>query len=273
MPGLRPSLLLGSLLVGACGLGPDIRGKDRDALLGDARVFVNLARRPADPERALTKLEGRLRRDLEDSQAGRFRDNPKRSLGLTAHYYETDPDDGDWEASVQLGLSCAKTFFASRAYRRVLAVGSDAIVSVEELESFLVDGVKVWVKLDLAMRGKDDGSVVIVDWKTGQHHAAEDIALQLGVYGLYGARAWDLRPDQIVALDVNLRDESMTTHPIDAATLVEVEAYIQASIDAMRAALDDVPTNTASEERFPLTSDLWKCRRCRFRGACGREGV
>lgn len=76
MPGLRPSLLLGSLLVGACGLGPDIRGKDRDALLGDARVFVNLARRPADPERAqpIRGIEvdvAGVRGDFTNSQTGR----------------------------------------------------------------------------------------------------------------------------------------------------------------------------------------------------------
>ncbi len=42
--------LLGAFVVGSCGLGPDIRGEDRDALLGEARVFVDLARRPVDPE-------------------------------------------------------------------------------------------------------------------------------------------------------------------------------------------------------------------------------
>lgn len=228
--------------------------------------------RPLDKDATLARLKARLHQDLKDSEAGRYLENPKRSLGLTAHYYEVDADQGELEASIELGLSCAATFFDSRAYRRVLAVGSAGILSVEDLEHFEVGGVKVWVKLDLSMRGKD-GGVVIVDWKTGKHHDPEDVALQLGIYGLYGVRSWGLGPEQIVAFDVNLRDDSLTTHPIDAAKLLEVEGYIEASIAAMREALDDPAANAASQDAFPLTEDLWKCRRCRFRRACDREGV
>jgi len=220
----------------------------------------------------LKRLESKLRRDLEESQEGRYVENPKRFLGLTAHYYDKDSDQGHFEEAIELGLSCAQIFFDSKVYGRVRQLGPEGILTVEELQSFPVDGVKVWVKLDLSMKGKD-GKVVIVDWKTGKHHVKEDMDLQLGVYGLYGTRAWELGHEQILAFDVNLRDGSLQTHPIDESTLTTVEAYIRGSIDEMRSVLDDVETNTASIENFALTEDLWKCRRCRFRGVCNRESV
>lgn len=221
-------------------------------------------------EEAHQQLDRKLRRDLEDSKAGRYRRNPKRILGLQEHYYAEDGGNIDWEEAISTALGCVATFFESAAWKRLVATGGRTVRSVEDLDSFLVDGVKVWVKLDLAVDGKD-GNVVIVDWKTGQHHQKEDVDLQLGIYGLYGARVWGISPDRIVAFDLNLRDGQQTTHPIDEATLAVVERYISESIREMKAPLDDAQANTASIEAFPMTEERWRCRRCRFRRACGRE--
>jgi len=38
----------------------------------------------------------------------------------------------------------------------------------------------------------------------------------------------------------------------------------------MRALLDDVDENIATQDNFPMTDELWRCKRCAFRGDCGR---
>jgi PAS domain-containing protein len=229
-------------------------------------------------EAALAEAEQRLRAELEISRQGQYRTGARvrwngrwvKVSGLQEHFYGLPTPDEEWEAAIAQALQCVTNLYHSPTFRRLQEVGPGAILSVEELESFLVGDVKVWVKLDLAVR-RPDGGIVIVDWKTGSAHREEDIALQLGIYGLYGTRLWGVPPDRIRGFDVNLRDGATHQHPIDGDRLSEVSDYIQTSAQQMRALLDDVAENRASAEKFPLTEDLSLCRRCRFRRACGRE--
>lgn len=234
--------------------------------------------RPWSEDAALQEAEARMREELRLSQSGGYRRGLRvmwagkriKTGGLQEHYYQMAVEAEEWEETIQHALRCIRTLYASVPLRRLLARGASAVLSVEELESFPVDGVPVWVKLDLAVRGREEG-VVIVDWKTGAAHVAEDISLQLGIYGLYGTRKWGISAEQIQGFDVNLRDGSMHRHPIDAQVLVDVERYIQKSIDQMRAILQDPATNRAEINDFPLTDKLERCARCNFRRACARE--
>lgn len=227
---------------------------------------------------ALHETEQRLRTELELSQNDANRKgirpwwNGKRVKfgGLVEHYYRLPLPDDVFEESIQTALQCVKNFYQSTPFRRLQSLPPEDILSVEDLLHFYVGDVKVWVKLDLAVRGKE-GGVVIVDWKTGLSHQADDIALQLGIYGLFGMQLWQLPPDQISGFDVNLRDNATRKHQIDASSLESVSTYIQDSAQAMRALLVDVEQNIATIEQFEMTEDLNTCARCRFRRACGRE--
>ena len=65
----------------------------------------------------------------------------------------------------------------------------ERIRQIEDLNELHLNGVKVWVKLDVLM---DDGQggLVIVDWKTGRSHVDETVNTQLGIYGVYAKRNW-----------------------------------------------------------------------------------
>lgn len=229
---------------------------------------------------ALREAEERMRTELELSRTGAYRRGQRvlwagkriKTGGLQEHYYQVPVSAEEWEETVQHALRCIRNLYTSSPLRRLLAVGGNALLSVEELESFPVEGIPVWVKLDLAVRGRD-GGIVIVDWKTGSAHLAEDISLQLGIYGLYGMRKWGVGADQIQGFDVNLRDGTLHRHPIDASTLQQVEEYIRNSIGQMKACLRDPEANLAEREDFPMTETLERCARCSFRRACNRDGL
>lgn len=229
-------------------------------------------------DQALQETEKRMRTELEISRAGAYRSGARawwngrraRFGGLSEHYYQEPVPDEDWEETIQTALGCVKTLYASPHFMRLQRLPADAFLSVEDLEAFYIDDIKVWVKLDLAVRAKD-GGVVILDWKTGLQHAEKDIALQLGIYGLYGARLWNVAPEQVQGLDINLRDGTPRKHTISHERLEHVEGYIRDSAAQMRARLDDVGQNLASPEQFPMCDALLSCRRCRFRRTCGRE--
>lgn len=229
-------------------------------------------------EAALEEVRGRLEAEIEISSRGGYRANQTvpwgerriRVKGLQEHYYNMAIPDEAWRQDIERALFCIRNLYRSSPFRRLESLEPDAFLTVEDLKSFPVRGINVWVKLDLAVKGKDD-KVVILDWKTGASHYQKDIELQLGIYGLFGSRQWEVEPDKIVGFDVNLRDLNTRKHEINTETLSNVEAYIEKSADDMRALLDDPEENIADIERFEMSTNPRTCARCRFRRACGRE--
>jgi len=233
---------------------------------------------PWSEKDALAESERRMRLELDLPEQGAYRraakqrwgGNQIKAPGLEAHYYDSGVTPAQWEEDIATVRACLRTFFASPVYRRLTSITPDDILMVEELESFPVEAIKVWVKLDVAVRGKD-AAVVIIDWKTGRAHRQKDISLQLGIYGLYGSRRWGLAAERIRGYDVNLRIGETRQHPIDQEVLERVTHYIAQSAEKMRNLLDDVEQNTASMEKFPQIEPSSVCGRCNFRRACERE--
>ncbi len=245
--------------------------------VAERAVKALLAGRRWPLERALEEAEARMRTEAQVSAEGRYRrgvwldwgDQRVKVNGLLEHYYGEAFGEEELRQDVNTVLACIRTLYRSPAFNRLVELGTDGILSVEELGSFLVDDIKVWVKLDVCVRGRDK-KLVIIDWKTGTSHRQDDIALQLGIYGLFGSQHWEVAPDQILGYDVNLRLATTHTHTIDSATLEKVAAYIRESAVQMRARLKDPEANLADVEDFPMTTLDSRCRWCRFRRACRR---
>lgn len=233
-------------------------------------------RRPYPLEQALLDLERRMRTELKLSSEGKFREwfsvgsHRVKSTPLQEHYYQEAVTEDEWEALIQESLECVRTLYTSPTFHRLSTMDPSGILSIEVLQSFPVDDVKVWVTLDLAIR-RPDGCHVIVDWKTGASHKQEDIALQLGIYGLFGTQVWNISPDQILGFDVNLRDGSTHQHAMTLEQMGSVTEYIRSSAADMRARLINPSENVGEVDAFPPISPGRTCQRCRFRRACKRE--
>ncbi len=212
----------------------------------------------------------RARRDIQESQEGAWRDDPKRRGAFQLHYYGLDEDPDLFPEALDTIRAQIENLLQSRIYRQMARFPA-RILQVEELLSIDVEGVPVWVKLDGLMRGKD-GGVVVVDWKTGKSHSNTSVDRQLGVYGLYALQKWVDRPDRIKAMHVNLREDEFRVFTMDQEQLDDTAAFILESASGMRALLQPEGDNEALEEDFPrLDEGDPRCGRCRFRRDCNRE--
>jgi hypothetical protein len=228
-------------------------------------------RRPS-PDYHIRHAMNRARRDIRDSEGGRWREWPSRVCAFQDHYYEQPVASAQWDEALAVIERQVQGFFEQPTVRRLHQV-PERLMEVEELSQVDVGDVPVWVKLD-ALVSDGQGGAVVIDWKTGAHHQTEVVAAQLGVYGLYCTMRHEIPADRIIAMHVNLRTGEHTQHPIDAAILDAAMADIQASAEAMRAKLVDVPGNVADRADFPMLPEGdARCAGCQFRRSCGREPV
>ena len=80
-------------------------------------------------------------------------------------------------------------FFRTETLRQALEVGRGQWLALEDLVSFHVGDVEVFLRMDLAYRDRD-GRVVIVDWKTGRGEGRFN-EVQVAGYALYATeKGW-----------------------------------------------------------------------------------
>jgi CRISPR/Cas system-associated exonuclease Cas4 (RecB family) len=230
---------------------------------------------PPAPERVVERTLRAARRSIEDSEAGRFRDDPKRRPGFLDHYYELDTPADAWEADLSEIERQVSGLFDNGVFRR-LARSTDRIAEVEQLRRLDLDGVPVWVSLDVLVED-GEGGFVVIDWKTGRHHDPDAVARQLGVYGLYVIRAYlghlpeEEAARRVKVMYVNLRHGDWETRELSGELLSETRDTVRTSAEAMRARLVDPAENTAREADFPpLPEGSPECAHCPYRRSCGR---
>ena len=142
---------------------------------------------------------------------------------------------------------------------------------IEELEFLHLEGVKLWVSLDLCLKNPGTGSVEIWDWKTGRFFdgfLAED--LQIATYLWFAKQTFET--EDITANLLNLSDETqhLSVHysEIDFGFFQD---QFQESVASMQQLLSDVEGNKAEMDNFPksgLESDPPHCNSCNFLELC-----
>ena len=134
-----------------------------------------------------------------------------------------------------------------------------------------VDGreVPVHMKIDLAYR-RPDGTVSVVDWKTGRPGPPDEHEGQLALYAWYYAKERGIPLDKIRLGPVYLayRPEKVELQPVSAETVDRVLGEIRETIREILALVDDPNLGVARKERFPVTSRSFHCRDCPFRPFC-----
>ncbi len=135
-------------------------------------------------------VHGRMLADWRDSESGSLR------FRLFEHEYATTIEPEDKKIVVGTVMRSLRNFFKSPTLAAALAAGRDRWLTVEDLVSFDVDGVNVFLRMDLAYRDAE-GRVVIVDWKTGRGEGRFN-EVQMAGYALYAARqGWAASAEEI----------------------------------------------------------------------------
>jgi CRISPR/Cas system-associated exonuclease Cas4 (RecB family) len=197
----------------------------------------------------------------KESEAGSLR------FRLFEHEYQVPVDSEDKKLVVGTVMRSLRNFFKSPTLAEAYAVGKEHWLTVEDLVSFNVGDVPVYLRMDLAFRDKD-GRVVIVDWKTGRSEGRFN-EVQLAGYALYASeKGWAGDPEEIRTELAYLAIPRYVRRSVDRKTLERARAFIEKSVGTMKALLLDPLVNMARLEDFPMIDRPRVCRRCNFRRLC-----
>ncbi|MEW6364145.1 MAG: PD-(D/E)XK nuclease family protein [Acidobacteriota bacterium] len=233
----------------------------------DILQAVRSRRRLPTADEAAKNMLARMRQDYRESRDRKYREDPKGFCGLFEHEYEITLPDEAWKETAANAEACVRNFYQSDAFSMVQSLPPAGWLDLEKLSSFRLDGVTVWVQLDLAFR--DGEQILIYDWKTGSSESGEN-ELQLACYIFYAVETWKTAPEQVTAVALYLADNQATPRQMTQADLESMREYIRDSIDEMRFPLLDPEKNIAEEDAFDFAEDEEPCRRCNYRKVCPR---
>jgi hypothetical protein len=206
-------------------------------------------------------VHGQMLSDWRDSEAGSLR------FRLFEHEYQVQVDAEDKKIVVGIVMRSLKNFFKSPVLAEALAVGRGQWLTVEDLISFDVDGVPVFLRMDLAFRDQA-GRVVIVDWKTGRGEGRFS-EVQVAGYALYASeQGWVQSPEEIQTELAYLAIPRYVRRAVDRKKVDHLRRFIQKSATTMRGLLLDPLANLARLEDFPMVDRPHMCRRCNYRKLC-----
>ena len=186
---------------------------------------------------------------------------------LFEHEYQVPVDQEDKRLAVNTVMRSLRNFFRSETLREALALGRERWLALEDLVSFHVGEVEVFLRMDLAFRARD-GRVVIVDWKTGRAEGRFN-EVQIAGYALYAAeRGWVGDPEEILTELNYLVVPRSRRRSVKRQQLEHARSFIARSARDMKALLLDPLANLARLEDFPMIDRPRVCRRCNFRRLC-----
>lgn len=206
---------------------------------------------------------------VHERMLGEWRDSEASGADfrLFEHEYDVEVDQDDKKLVVGTVMRSLRNFFASDTLREAYDVRRDQWLTVEELTSFPIDGVPVFLRMDLAYRTAD-GHVVIVDWKTGRT-AGRFSGVQLAGYALYAAEhGWVERPEDLATELAYLVAPRYVRRRVTRRSLDSARRFVEKSSRNMRALLADPERNVAEQAAFERIDSPRVCRRCNFRRLC-----
>jgi len=210
------------------------------------------------------------------SRKGYWKGNYRREFsGLVEHEYGLVLPGDVWKANWEAVKSALEWFLNSRWISLAKSLRPEQWLEVDSVDHqssvFWLDGTKVFAIPDFAFLA-DDGSPVVVDWKTGRARPGYDDQI-LG-YALYLSERHRFSPERVQARIVYLSEGLEQNVQVDRASLERFRASFQRSTGEMKQLLSDIDSNLPrAEAHFPMTADIERCAHCVFRSPCGRENA
>ncbi len=199
--------------------------------------------------------------DWRESELG------SRRFRLFEHEYDQPVEREDKRIAVNVVMRSLQHFFRSDTLREALAAGRDRWLALEDLVSFHVGDVEVYLRMDLAFRDHE-GRVVIVDWKTGRREGRFN-EIQVAGYALYATEVGWVSSAEEIQTELNyLVIPRATRRGVDSRKVEHARSFIARSASRMKELLVDPLENHARLEDFPMIDRPRVCRRCNFRRLC-----
>lgn len=231
------------------------------------RSLNNLRRgiKVLSPEEIIAITLDQMRAEFRSSKKRNYWKSP-RSCALFEHEYEREITDEQWKETAQQVETALRHFYASEIYDRLKALTNQQWLEVEEFTSFHLDGVKISLIIDCAVR--EGRGISIYDWKTGKS-LSEDLSIQLACYALYAIEKWHIFPESLRIIEYNLLSNKANDFEVSPGEVENIKGYIRGSIKDMHSLLKDVENNIPfEEEAFQKVEDEGVSLRCNFRKIC-----
>ena len=218
--------------------------------------------------KSIERVTELMRKDFRSSREGAYwqtNGSMKDVIALFEHEYELEIPNETWKKNYDDAILCLENFYGSEALKRIKELPKENIISIESMTAAALSFTPetIFVKLDLALESGD--KIVILDWKTGTGKSDE---LQFKVYTLFAHEEYDLPPDLITAVEVNLMVNENYNHSYGPSELLDAQNYITGSIEGMKSMLRDPDENTAVMTDFPRTDNEKICESCNFKKIC-----
>jgi PD-(D/E)XK nuclease superfamily len=213
--------------------------------------------------------EALIRAAVHGQMLGQWRESEAASLTfrLFEHEYQVPVGPEDKKIVVGTVMRSLRNFFRSDLLRELFAAGRERWLTVEDLASFHVGEVEVFLRMDVAFRDHED-NVVIVDWKTGRAEGRFN-EVQLAGYALFAKeRGWVQEAGQIRTELAYLAKPRYVRRAVDVRKLDHARSFILKSAGTMKALLLDPIENLARMDDFAMVDRPQVCRRCNFRRLC-----
>jgi hypothetical protein len=214
-------------------------------------------------EQFLERADQRMRREYRDSRDQLYRKDPGRYNGLVEHENNIAVTDQQWKHIHENVMGCAANFFYTDFYKQHIATGGRDILRIEKLDSFDLDGIKVYARPDVAIKGPD--FLKIIDWKTGSEN--DEHEFQLCYYVLYGVRKLGVSPDKIKASLVYLKDNTQTEAVMDASKLERAAEYLKSTFEGIETFAEEARQGVEINA-LPRAKAKSTCSLCRFQKIC-----
>jgi hypothetical protein len=187
-----------------------------------------------------------------------------------AYYGRPSPPDMFERLRDRLGR-CLTNLLDQPLWDEIAPLPPSVVRVVDDVATFDVDGVTVYVAPDLVVRAPRAGWIV-VDWKSGSDGDAAEA--QIALYACYlrdgvGVPARDGGYEgRVVALETG----RTAVYHVGADDLEAARARVGDGVRRMRAYVSD-PTRNAPlpAEAFPLAPDRRACRYCQYRELCAPD--
>jgi len=212
---------------------------------------------------ARIRIKEHLVRTWNQSKEKQWVNGIKQNLNLFEHYYDRAPSQELLHDKIAKAVNSIDNFYKMKITDIFSGVGRDGFLSIDELDSFDLNGVKVYAVPDFAVK---QDRYILFDWKTGK--PSEKDRFQLSFYVLYAQAKWRAALDEVEVIPVYLSSPDCVLAPVPVVDLNQVRQYVAESVQAMHGILIDIAANSADMERCPKTQFVKKCNFCRFRELC-----
>ena len=213
----------------------------------DEQISLHCGGKPVDPSGAVSRYS----RQIEQ--------NKMMASELLTEYRHGEPvSESFFQETGESGTACLEMFFQTiwPEYR------DRECLRHEKSDNFSTGDIGVTVKVDLVSR-RDDGLIVLTDWKTGVESESYEAELQMAAYVLWGMEYYKKKPDEITGEMVFLKTGKKRPYPFFGEQLVEAREIIRRDFFSMNASyeIDDFPPR-------PIPRECISCRFARICPAC-----